>query len=45
MDYNEPLDICKEIAPQTMQRLKEHYIELLPQNIQEKKNERMGQTL
>ena len=35
--YNEPLDICKEIAPQTMQRLKEHYIELLPQNIQEKK--------
>ena len=26
-----------KIAPQTIQRLKEHYIELLPQNIQEKK--------
>lgn len=35
--YNEPLDICKEIAPQTMQKLKEHFIQLLPQDIQEKK--------
>ena len=26
-----------KIAPQTIQRLKEHYIEFLPQNIQEKK--------
>lgn len=35
--YNEPLDICKEIAPETMKKIKKQYIKLLPQDMQEKK--------
>ena len=35
--YNEPAAICKEIAPKTMQRLKENYFQPLPAKVQEEK--------